>query len=160
MHEHEEKDANDDAAMCDEEADESRIAYAESEIRSDDGLEGAPDPPKISHFKPGAAPRPHRGDNDQHGPVAQLERQGLGPGDGMKMPNENNVGDVIEQEQSAQANRDNTFDPPRLRHTDKASQQERYSNRQRDNGKVRKTERLECVVRTHRKIGDALPVEF
>ena len=47
----------------------------------------------------------------------------------MKMPNENNIGDVVKKEDRAQADRDDAFDSARLRDAHKAGEKERQSNR-------------------------------
>jgi len=77
--EHEKNDSNDDSAVRDEKTEKAKIGKAVSEVRCQHSLDGTANSPEIGHLKPGPITGPH-GDNDhEHGPVAELHWQHLGP---------------------------------------------------------------------------------
>ncbi len=86
--EHEKNDSNDDSAVGNEETEKAKIGKAVSEVRCEHSLDGTADSPKIGHFKPGAITGPHSDDNHEHGPVAELHGQHLGPAVHSRSPNE------------------------------------------------------------------------
>src|SRR5207302_4459574 len=85
---HEENDSNDDSTVRDEKTEKTEIRKAVSQVRCEDSLDGTADSPKIGHFKPGAITGPHGDDNHEHGPVAELHGQHLGPAAHTHSPNE------------------------------------------------------------------------
>ncbi len=68
-------DADDDARVRNEKAEETKIGKSELQIRREDGLQRSTDSPEIGDFEPALASGPHRHDHYDHSPIAQLQRQ-------------------------------------------------------------------------------------
>ena len=76
---HEKNDSNDDSTVRDKETEKAKIRKAIGQVWCEHSLDGTADAPKVGHFKPGAIAGPHGNNNHEHGPVAELHRQHLGP---------------------------------------------------------------------------------
>ena len=142
VHEHQEHDANDDGGVRDEETDKAQIREPVTQVRGDDGLERPADAPEVGHFKPAPPAGPHGHDDDEHGPVAELQGQGLRPCDRAEAPDEHNIREIIEQEQAAQRERDRALHPARTGLAHDRRQSKGQSDGQKDDGKMSQPERV------------------
>jgi hypothetical protein len=78
-----------------EETEESEIGKTKGQIRSQHGLYGAADSPKIGDLEPARPACPHCDDDYSHRPIAKLEWEKLLPADGAELPYQTQVDEVI-----------------------------------------------------------------
>src|SRR5207237_10726955 len=71
--------AYDDATVRSKKADESPILKTKTQVGSEHCLERSTDSPEIRHLKPALISGPHRHNDDDHSPVAELQGQHLLP---------------------------------------------------------------------------------
>ena len=101
MGQHQKNDADDDAAVGNEKAEEANVGKPEAEIRCQNCLQGSTDSPEISDLEPTLASAQHRNDHDYHSPIAQLQRQHLLPADNPAVKtHKNQIRRVIQNEQN------------------------------------------------------------
>ena len=74
MGQHQENDSDDDPAVGNEETEESEIGETVGQIRSEHGLHGPADSPEVGDLKPAWPAGPHRDDDYDHRPIAELHR--------------------------------------------------------------------------------------
>src|SRR4051812_43595501 len=125
--------------MRDKKTDEAQIGESKGEIRSHNRLQGSADSPEICDLQPPPIAGPERHNDDEHGPIAELQWKGLLPAGDAELAADYEVRRIVNQEQPGDCPSDRALEQLRLGAVNRKRQDQRQQDRQSNDRQVRRT---------------------